>query len=43
LFDPASTCADAVFWIHPGALIAWTMQMFFFGAILERIMGRSES
>ena len=41
--DPASTRADAAFWIYPRALISWTIQMFFFGAIFERVMGRSES
>ena len=40
---PAATRAAAAFWIFPRAVISWTIQMFFFGAIFERIMGRSES
>ncbi|MDY6914582.1 MAG: MFS transporter [Planctomycetota bacterium] len=39
---PATCRQDAAFWIYPRALISWTIQMFFFGAIFERIMGRSD-
>jgi len=40
--QPASSRLEAGFWIHPRAIVSWTIQMFFFGAIFERIMGRSE-
>ena len=40
--NPATSREAASFWIYPRALISWTIQVFFFGAIFERIMGRSE-
>jgi hypothetical protein len=41
--EPAASRETAIFWVHPRAIVSWTIQMFFFGAIFERIMGRSEA
>ena len=41
--QPAASRAAAAFWVFPRAVISWTIQMFFFGAIFERIMGRSDN
>ncbi|MBN1554484.1 MAG: hypothetical protein JXA11_07045 [Phycisphaerae bacterium] len=38
--QPASD-STAAFWIFPRAILTWTVQMFFFGAIFERVMRKS--
>ena len=41
-FNPATPGEDGQFLLYPRALISWTVQVFFFSTIFERIMQRSD-
>lgn len=39
----AASRAEGQFWLHPRAILSWTVQVFFFSAIFERVMQRQEN